>query len=172
MLVVLQKKKIVCLSRTPKYTLKCITQISSSFFIACLFANNRVFPDQYFMQKITVKYWSGVIISWKCGTPNIQFPLFSCSHPGDAFDRGGHPAWGGGGGDRPPPPPHPHQGGGAGQPGRPAGGGGRDNWYRDDWFNKQEQWQQHDTYRNSYQYHNEADDRSEGHNSCSRLNIS
>ena len=28
----------------------------------------------------------------------------------------------------------------------------RDNWYRDDWFSKQEKWQQHDTYRDSYQY--------------------
>ena len=96
----------------------------------------------------------------------MELPFFS--HAGDAFDHG----WGGGGGaggpsDRPhlppgPPqgPPLPRGGPGGGQPSGPGGPpNGRDNWYRDDWFNKQEQWQQHDTYRNSYQYHNEADDR-------------
>lgn len=38
----------------------------------------------------------------------------------------------------------------------------QDNWYRDDWFNKQEQWQLDDPYSalsRSYQYHREADDR-------------
>ena len=34
----------------------------------------------------------------------------------------------------------------------------RDNWYRDDWFSRQDQWQ-HDTHRDSYQYRREADDR-------------
>jgi hypothetical protein len=50
---------------------------------------------------------------------------------------------------QPPPPPPPG--------GRPLST--RDNWYRDDWFNKQEQWQVHDTHRDSYRYRNEADDR-------------
>eukprot|EP00094_Tigriopus_californicus_P003244 TCALIF_03120-PB protein Name:"Similar to cac Voltage-dependent calcium channel type A subunit alpha-1 (Drosophila melanogaster)" AED:0.11 eAED:0.11 QI:85/0.68/0.56/1/0.86/0.86/30/131/2029 len=38
----------------------------------------------------------------------------------------------------------------------------QDNWYRDDWFNKQEQWQMDDPYAaqsRSYQYHRDADDR-------------
>ncbi len=49
----------------------------------------------------------------------------------------------------------------------PNGGPPRDNWYRDDWFNRQEQWQfdrqrqeelQRDKQR-GYQYHRETDDR-------------
>ena len=46
---------------------------------------------------------------------------------------------------------------------------GRDNWYRDDWFNKQEEWNRtqpmlddfsnNSRYRDPYRYKNEADDR-------------
>ena len=32
-----------------------------------------------------------------------------------------------------------------------GGGGGRDNWYRDDWFSRQDNTWQHDTHRDSYQ---------------------